>query len=291
MGHVYYHHPYDKQFSIDYVSEDPDDIVSKTSSYSDEVAVKICEYTLDEHFYVVYTSRGGGKPVSELNLDLSGALDHLSPDNGQIVARILETYRALIQRNEEEEGSPVIAYKDPDVDALGDVLDRVSWTGSATDVAGRLASNLILKHALPNANHRTAIAIIQLYLRCYDPGFSMPQTKEVSGQNSFDWQDWVNGYINESKRILTIRRKNVVFKILAEFGATTLERKHDVQIDLSSYTLDLYPSQAKERYAEKHEQLWISFVEEIVERVGRTDLKSTPALSKAEFAEKIRTLE
>lgn len=291
MGHVYYHHPGDKQFSLDYVTQDPEEVVSRILSYGDDVAVKVSEYDLDEHFYVIYTSRGGGKPVSEIDLDVSEALRELETDNGQIVARLLETYRALIQRNEEEEGSPVLAYKDPNIEALGEVLDRVSWTGSATDVAGRLASNLILKHALPNANHRTAVAVIQLYLRCYDPDFSMPKTKEKAGPNEFDWREWVNTYINESKRILTVRRKNVIFRILHEFGATTLERKHDVRIDLSSYTLDLYPSEAKERYAEEHKQLWISFAEEVVERVGRADLKDTPALSKSEFAEKVRTLD
>jgi len=291
MGHVYYHHPGDKQFSLDYVTQDIDEVVSRLLSYDDEVAVKVDEYDLDEYFYVIYTSRGGGKPVSKINLDISEALEKLDTDNGGIVARLLEAYQALIQRNEEEEGSPVLAYKDPDIEALGEVLDRVSWTGSATDVAGRLASNLILKHALPNANHRTAVAVIQLYLRCYDPEFALPKTTEKAGPNTFDWREWVNTYINESKRILTVRRKNVIFKILYQFGATTLERKHNVQIDLSSYTLDLYPNEAKERYATEHEQLWINFAEEAVERVGRADLKNKPALSKSEFAEKVRTLD
>lgn len=291
MGHVYYHHLGDKQFSLDYVSQDPEEVVSQIISYDDEIAVKVNEYDLNEHFYVIYTSRGGGKPVSEVDLDITEALDKLDGDNGQIVARLLEVYRSLIQRNEEEEGTPVIAYKDPDIEALEDVLDRVSWAGSATDVAGRLASNLILKHALPNANHRTAVAVIQLYLRCHDSEFSLPKIKEKAGPNEFDWREWVNTYINESKRILTVRRNNVIFKILSQFGATTVERKHNVQIDLSSYTLDLYPSEAKERYAEEHEQLWISFVEEVVARVGRSDLKDTPALSKSKFAEKIRTLD
>lgn len=207
MGHVHYHHSGDKQFSLDYVTKDPEAVVSQIISYSDEIAVKVSEYDLDAQFYAIYTSRGGGKPVSEIDLDVSEALEKLDAENGQIVARLLETYRALIQRNEEEEESSVIAYKDPDIEALGDALDRVSWTGSATDVAGCLASNLILKHALPNANHRTAVAVIQLYLRCYDPQFSMPKTKEKAGPNEFDWREWVNAYINGSKRILTVRRK------------------------------------------------------------------------------------
>jgi len=50
----------------------------------------------------------------------------MSADNS-IVVRLLEILRALIAQNEEEEGTPVEAYKNIDVDALPDVLDRTSW--------------------------------------------------------------------------------------------------------------------------------------------------------------------
>ncbi|MDL0145125.1 hypothetical protein [Halobacterium salinarum] len=291
MGHVYYHHPGDKQFSLDFVHPDPDEIVSQIVEYDDDVAVKVSTYDLDREFYVVYTSRVGGGAVSDIEIDLSEALAEMDADNGTIVARLLEIYQALISQNEEEEGIPVEAYKNIDIDALPDVLDRTSWEGSATDVAGRLASNLILKHALPNANHRTAVALIQFYLRRLTPEFSMPETSVEIDPETYDWRDWVNEYINESKRLLTVRRKNVVFKHLREFGASTLERKHEVEIDLAAYELDMYPTEAKEVYAKEHEELWIEFVEEAVERTGYPELTETSGLSKAEFAEKIRNLE
>jgi hypothetical protein len=44
-------------------------------------------------------------------------------------------------------------------------------------------------------------------------------------------------------------------------------------------------------HATAHEELWIEFVEEAVERTDNPELMETPGLSKAEFAEKIRTLE
>jgi len=120
-------------------------------------------------------------------------------------------------------------------------------------VAGRLASNLILKHALPNANHRTAAALVQFYLRRLNPDFAMPETSVETDPESYDWREWVNEYINESKRLLTVRRKNVLFKHLYSFGARTLERKHAVEIDLTEYETDMYPSEAKIVYAEKQE--------------------------------------
>jgi len=41
MGHVYYHHPGDKQFSLDFVHPDPDEIVSQIVGYGDDAAVKV----------------------------------------------------------------------------------------------------------------------------------------------------------------------------------------------------------------------------------------------------------
>lgn len=73
----------------------------------------------------------------------------------------------------------------------------------------------------------------------------MPETKTEIEPETYDWREWVNEYINESKRLLTVRRKNVLFKHLRGFGATTLERKHEVMIDLSEYELDMYPHEAK----------------------------------------------
>ncbi|MGB9955108.1 hypothetical protein ACOZ4B_01725 (plasmid) [Haloferax prahovense] len=291
MGHVYYHHPGDKQFSLDFVHPDPAEVVSHIVDYDDDVAVKVQKYEIDEAFYVVYTSRVDGGPVREIDFDLKASLAKMSEDNSTIVVRLLEIYRALIAQNEKEEGVPVEAYKQIDVDALPGVLDRTSWEGSATAVAGRLASNLILKHTLPNANHRMAVALIQFYLRRLNPDFSMPETSIEIDPESYDWREWVNEYINESKRLLTVRRKNVLFKHLYRFGARTLERKHAVEIDLTAYELDMYPSEAKVVYAEQHEELWTGFVEEAVERADNPELKKTPGLSKAEFAEKIRNLD
>ncbi|WP_367996051.1 hypothetical protein [Haloferax volcanii] len=291
MGHVYYHHPGDKQFSLDFVHPDPTEVVSHIVNYDDDVAVKVQKCEIDEAFYVVYTSRVDGGPVREINFDLKASLAKMSEDNRTIVVRLLEIYRALIAQNEEEEGVPVEAYKQIDVDALPNVLDRTVWEGPATAVAGRLASNLILKHALPNANHRTAVALVQFYLRRLNSDFSMPETSVEVDPESYDWREWVNEYINESKRLLTVRRKNVLCKHLYRFGARTLERKHAVEIDLTAYELDMYPSEAKVVYAEQHEELWTEFVEEAVERAGYPELKETPGLSKAEFAEKIRNLD
>lgn len=291
MGDVYYHYPNDKQFSLDFVNPTPENVVERIADYDGDVATKVLKYDLDRQFYVVYTTRVGGGAVKDLEFHLGEKIKSMEDDNGTILARLLEIYESLIEENEREEGVPVDAYKDIDIDELPDALDRTDWRGTATEVAGRLASNLILKHALPNANHRTAVAMMQFYLRRVDSEFSMPETAVEIEPESYDWREWVNNYINESKCLLTIRRKNVKFKYVKEFGGTTLVRKHDVRIPLSAYELDMPPSTAKERYAKKHEQHWIEFAEESVERAGKSGLKDQSGVTKSEFAEAIRSLD
>ena len=51
------------------------------------------------------------------------------------------------------------------------------------------------------------------------------------------------------------------------------------------------PHEAEKQYAQEHEQLWIEFVEEAVERTGYPEMKNAQALSKAAFAERIRQLD
>jgi prophage maintenance system killer protein len=71
---------------------------------------------------------------------------------------------------------------------------------SLPTVAGELMSHLILRHALPNANHRTAIAMLQFCLETADPSFEMPST-HVDDEI---WNAWVDPYIVESKRLITV---------------------------------------------------------------------------------------
>jgi len=125
------------------------------------------------------------------NLEAEGLADHEKYEGVTLTDAGIERARESVE-----------AYKNIDVDVLPDVLDRTSWEGSATDVAGRLASNLVLKHALPNANHRTAVALIQFYIRRLNPDFAMPETSVETYPESYDWREWVNEHINVRYRPL-----------------------------------------------------------------------------------------
>lgn len=100
-------------------------------------------------------------------------------------------------------------------------------------VAGELMSNLVIRHALPNANHRTSIAMLQFCIDSVDPSFEMPSTHV----DDHTWKERVDPYIVESKRLITVRRNNVRFEHLKELGVNLVERKGGIRIQLADCDL------------------------------------------------------
>ena len=289
---VFYHHPDDKQFSLDFVTPDIEVVGERAVNYESDVSLKVEAYELDRTVYVVYTARGADGAADAIEYDLVEDIDPMKPVNSIIATRLVDLYRNILEENYEQEGQRVQAYKDIVVEDIGRALDQVDWNGTATDVAGRLVSNLILKHSLPNANHRTSIGMAQFYLRRIEPEFSMPKTARLrDGEDEYDWMEWVNDYIRQSKRLLTVRRKGDRFRYLAEFGCDVVERKHGIEIRLDDYELDVPPSERWKRYAEEHEALWIQFIEDAVCRTDTDALLDRESLSKHEFADELKELE
>lgn len=203
---VFYHHPVDRQFSLDFVNPDAERVGERVAGYGPGTSVKVREYDLDRSVYVVYTNSGADGAAEEMDFDVADRVEALEDPNAVIAARYVRIFKNVLERNYEEAGERVQAYKNVDPEAIGRALEQTDWSGSAVDVAGRLASNLILKHPLPNANHRTAIGTIELYLSRLEPEFTIPATaRELADE--YAWMEWVDEYIEESKRLLTVRRK------------------------------------------------------------------------------------
>jgi len=248
---VYYHHPDDKQFSLDYVNPDRETVDEHVEQYDDETDIIVEEYELDRTVYMMYTATGASGAAEEIEYYFLEEIESLDPVNRVIAARYASLFETVIRENYEEEGERVQAYKDVDTEAIDEAIDQIDWNGTAVEVAGRIASDLILKHPLPNANHRTAIGLIQVYLRRVDAEFSMPDTAwPLDGGEEYDWMDWVNEYIEDSKRLLTVRRNGKKFHYLEQWGCEVLERKHGVEIWLEEYELDLAPSDRWRTYAQ-----------------------------------------
>lgn len=87
--------------------------------------------------------------------------------------RLVELLEAAVEVREEDEFR---LYKEFEPEKIQQALDHVSWGAALPRVAGELMSNLILRHSLPNANHRTGIALLQFCIESVDPSFEMPRT-------------------------------------------------------------------------------------------------------------------
>jgi len=272
-GPVYYHHPRDSQYSLAYVTQSRDEI---TTSGKDAI---IEHYDLDAEFFVLYTNRGASGTVEDLDGEFDDVLDGMSPQDQTITVRLLQIFEEIIEEKELEEDAKLEIYKQIELERIPDALSRVDWNGTAVDVAGQLMSTLTLKHALPNANHRTSISMAQWYLESIETGFSFPDfvTEE------YDWKTWVNEYITESKRLLTVRRNTTEFSLLAEWGCDIVKRKNDIDIVLANYELDLTRSEAYAYYGEVHTELCTDFLVESVTRAGHDELITTEGIGKAEF--------
>lgn len=278
---VYYNHPDDPQYSLAYVTQDRDEI---TISGQDAI---IEHYDLDDEFFVLYTNRGASGTVEDLDDEFEDTLDKMSPQDRTITVRLLQIFEEIIEEKELEEEAKLEIYKQIELAQIPDALAQVNWTRTAVDVAGQLMSTLILKHALPNANHRTSIGVAQWYLESIETGFSFPEFATTD----YEWKEWVNEYIAESKRLLTVRRNTTAFSLLAEWGCDVVMRKNDIEIDLAEYNLDLTRSEAYEYYGDVHTELCTEFLIESVTRAGHEELISTDGIGKTEFVSYLKNAE
>lgn len=270
---VYYHHPDGYHYSLAYVTQDRGEI---TTSGQDAI---IEHYDFDEEFFVLYTNRGASGTVEDLDDEFEDVLDEMSPQDRTITVRLLQIFEEIVEEKELEEEAKLEIYKQIELERIPDAIARVDWTGTAVDVAGQLMSTLILKHALPNTNHRTSISMAQWYLESIETGFSFPDF----ATEAYDWKTWVNEYIIESKRLLTVRRNTTAFSLLSEWGCDTVVRKNGIEIVLPEYDLDFTRSEAYAHYGDVHTELCTDFLTESVTRAGHDELLSTEGIGKAEF--------
>ena len=132
-------------------------------------------------------------------------------------------------------------------------------------MSGELISRVILSHGLPNANHRTSLTLLEVYLRTFR---DLPEAPETNIGD--EWAPWVNEYIRESKRLVTIRRNAKLFTYLHSLGASGVRRKNNVVIDFTEYPPDI--DDPWNYYQNRHEQLWTEFARKFLSRWNVPDL-------------------
>lgn len=274
---VYYHHPQAENFSLKHSSASQSEILSRRED--SDGATKLIGYPFDTFVYVLYESGMEIKDANEIDFDQKWLSDRVAklPREGQVVAfRLVELLEAAVDVREDEEFR---LYKEFEPQKIRQALDHISWGAPLPQVAGEVMSNLILRHSLPNANHRTGIAMLQFCIESVSPDFEMPRTH----LNDETWQEWVDPYIVDSKRLITVRRNNIRFKQLQELGVDRVERKDGIQIQLDDFELDMRWRDALSTYATRHEDHCTEFARAVLERAERGGLLTKAGPTKQEF--------
>mgnify|MGYP006285521845 CR=1 FL=1 len=281
-----YHHPDTDRLSIEFVTDERSEAVEKVDELdSDEIGL-IENFNLNQEVYIVYAGQKVLDVPSDVELEIQSEVEEMEKQNQIIATRILGLFEAIVEEKYREEGERLAAYKELQIDKVPDTLDRVSWNDSVAVAGGELLSSLLVTHALPNANHRTSLAMMSLYFQAISKSFEMPTTST----DNYDWKNWVDEYIVNSKRLLTVRRNVPRFQYLREFGCTTVERKGGIRIELSNYDLSLGHWDAMDHYADAHYDLSIDFAHEVLEKAGTLELRNGDPLSKEKFARELQKM-
>lgn len=282
---VYYHLPDDDQFSLDFVNPDRDVIDDRLEKYDETTETRVRSYDLDETVYVVYTRTNVETEIEEIEYNFEEAFAEMDADTRVLSRYFLDVFTGVQERKYDEEGVPLDAYKNVEIERVPNALEHVDWTGTIPEVGGQLASNLILCHALPNANHRSSFSMFEGYVNAAsNQSFTLPSL----ATEDYEWQSWVDNFIIDSKRLLTVRRNVGRFRYLRNHGCNTIRRKGGIDISLDEYDLDVYPSNALEKYATQHEQLIETFARTVLKRTDRESLVSAPGIGMSDFADIVR---
>jgi len=280
---VHYHHPQAENVSLEYSSAS----VAEILDHRDETdgATKLIGYPFDTPVYVLYNSETEIQNASDVEYDRDWLRDRITelPRAGQVVAfRLVELLEAAVNVRDDDEFR---LYKEFEPEKIRQALDHVSWATALPEVAGDLMSNLILHHSLPNANHRTAIAMLQFCVESVVPDFEMPRTH----LDDDTWQEWVDPYIVDSKRLITVRRNNVRFQRLEELDVDLVERKAGIQLRLADVELAMNWREALTKYARRHENHCTEFARSVLEQADQRELTERSGPTKREFVDYLET--
>lgn len=280
---VHYHHPQAENFSLTYSSISPSELYTRQADL--DGTTKLIGYPFEPPVYVLYERDTEIESAEDIDYDRDWLSDRIAEldREGQVVAfRLVELLEAAVDvRNRDE----FRLYKGFEPQKIHQALNHISWGATLPQVAGELMSNLILRHSLPNANHRTGIAMLQFCIESVEPDFEMPRTHVDDDA----WRGWVDPYIVESKRLITVRLNNIRFKHLEEFAVDVVERKDGIQIQLAEFDLDMHWREALSEYAGRHETHCTEFAHDVLERADRQDLRSQSGPAKREFTEYLET--
>lgn len=233
------------------------DIRQDLSPVAEEFYADISTTTFEQDVHSLYTAEVYPREFVGYG-EISGE------GNEVLIDTIIDGFQE-IERECKDEGTPLRWYKQPELDAIIEAINQTEWKQRIPRVAGCLLSNLITTHGLPNANHRTALSFVQMYLRTYAPMFEIPETG-IPGE----WYDWAEAFVRKSKRLLTLSRKTSLFRYLRGWGCEGVIRKDESVLRFENHDLGVEDPLAY--FQQQHKELSIEFVYEILERTEESSL-------------------
>lgn len=233
----------------------------------------IINSSFDQEIHALYTA--------EVYHRSFAGYEEISGEGNQI---LIDTVIEGFQEIEEEcqvNGNSFRWYKQPELHKIVEAINQTEWQQRIPNVAGCLLSNLITTHGLPNANHRTALSFVQVYLNTYAPEFEIPDTGMTG-----EWYDWAEEFVRESKRLLTLSRKTLLFRYLERWGCEGVIRKDDSKLRFENY--DLGADEPLLHFRRQHKELSMEFIYEILERTEENSLIGREDLGRGVFIDRLK---
>jgi prophage maintenance system killer protein len=285
MNVLPYHHPVDKQFSLVFVTDDRATFVDRLREErnKDDVDAKQFIDSVDGGTrYAVFTDThrsADSVPSFDDTDELRRWLRSEFNDDLPVINAIYTFFDELMS-TKREQGDPLEAYKQIELEKIPEILDSVEWRQTVPEVGAELLSEFVLTHPMPNTNHRTGIILLDRYLRSFDDEVSIPDTGETG-----EWYDWASNYVEDSKRLLTLRRRYRIFRYAEQLGYDTVKRKHGVMIPFEEY--DIHRPDAFEHFTRAHLKRTERFVQTVLEKTEATHLLDVEDDGKRAFVSRL----
>lgn len=285
-----YHLPDDPQFSLRHVTADRDrhnrqlDELDTESAASSVVDIVLREESVaGTTAYLIYTKQAPTEAFPDFEDDaeiIEWLHDRFDRDDLPIVLAVFRIFRGIMDETAEH-GNELQLYKQLQFEKLPTIIDRVQWRQDVPSVGSELLSHFILAHPMPNANHRTAITLLDRYLSSVAPDFEMPDPGEEG-----EWYAWTVDFIHTSKRLLTLRHEVPKFQYVAELGYDIVRRKEGITIDLAG--VDLERRDYRAYYTDQHQQRAREFVDTLIAHADAADLQQHTDDGKEAFVARLR---
>lgn len=264
------YHITDRHHSIAYVTPDAADARTQYEEYAADPTVAAINrrYTLPNGpLYVIYTRSTTTDEITEPEYESLPTTDAI------LTETYLHVFRGVITGHTSGE---LTGTKALDVTGATEAFNRVQWRQSVPRVAADLFSKLVLRHPLTNANHRTALGFVTLYVSSMGGDLSFANSAHAAR---------VDAAIRTSKQLLTIRRNTTPFRILRDHGCETVVRKGGIELSLPAYRLD--DVNPWEYYATQHVMHMETVLRDLLRRSGNASLLEETDDGKRVFAQRL----